>query len=189
MKAKKWILSIVVLVVLAAVVGGLFAFRTQPVMEPKRDYLMHVEEGSGDVTTPGFYLWPQGPDESYETREFVAITAEQEQAVLDILSRYEKQLSWEKVWWVPVQVCFPRAYGNVKAEMPDWVEAQVVLYDMTWGDMDIFNIVLGEGHAQQRQDYTFHPPYYNMENEAQLYEELAQVLDLEGLIAARQTGA
>lgn len=185
MKRKKILLAVLLLVAIAAVVSGVAAFRTKPVMTPGRDYLMHVEEGSGDITKPGFYLWPQGPDDSYETREYVEITAEQEQAVLEILSRYEKRLSWEKVGWVPVQKFFPQFYVNVEAEMPPWVEAQVVLYDIEWGDMDIFNIVLGESHAQQRSEYTFHPPYYTIENEEQLYAELAEVLGLEDLLAGR----
>lgn len=178
---KKTILVILVVVLLAAIVAGVVAFRAKPVLDPEKDYLLGGK--SGDlVMAPTIELWPQGADESYETRETVSITKEQEQAVLEILSRYEKRLSGEKVYWVPVQTLFPVAYASVEAEMPEWLEAQVVV----WGDtkeLEVFNIVLGDGHAQQREGYTFHPPYYNIENEEQLYEELAEVLALDDLLA------
>ena len=38
---------------------------------------------------------------------------------------------------------------------------------------------------KRREDYTFHPPYYTIENEDQLYAELVEVLDLEDLLAGR----
>lgn len=183
MKTKrKIVLSVVVILVLVIAVSGVAAFRSKPVLAPGQEYLLHVESDYEDLSEPRVILWPQGPDDSYETREPVTITADQEQTILDILTRYEKRLSWEKVGWVPIQKFFPRIYMYVEAEMPEWLEAQVVI----WGEEEIFDLVLGDGHAQQRNGYTFHPPYYTIENEEQLYEELSQVINLDGLLAERR---
>ena len=192
MKTRKTFLLVLGILVLAVVVvvagiGARFAFQTQPILPQDKTYLLHLEDVSYDEG-PGFYLWPLGPDETYETREFVSITPETEQEILDILSRYEKHLSWEKAGWIPLQKLAPMFYlKHCAIEIPSWVEAQVVLYNTDPGERAWFNIVLGDGRAQQRLDYTFQPPFYTIENEEQLYAELAEVLGLKDLLAERRT--
>lgn len=176
MKKKRVVILALVVILLASVVAGAVAFRSKMLVPSDKEYLMHIEKkyltdivtDDTTIAKPKVILWPQGPDDSYETRKSVVITEEQEQAVLDILSRYSKRLSLK----------------NVNAEMPEWLEVQVVLYYVSEDgkDLDIFNIVLGNGHAQQRKDYTFHPPCYTIENEEQLYKELSEALNLPELM-------
>lgn len=181
---KKGIVLAMVVIVLAAIVAGAVVLRSKPLVPADKEYLLHIEkkylrdivihDKESTIGKPAVTLWPQGPDDSYETRKKVVITEEQEQAVLDILSRYSKRLSLK----------------SVRPEMPEWLEAQVVLYHATENgeDLDIFNIVLGDGHAQQREDYTFYPPCYTIENEEQLYKELSEALNLPELMEnARNT--
>lgn len=182
MKQKKILALVVVLVLLAAVaVAAAVGFRAKPLLKADQVYSLHLEDQGQVLQEAGLYLWPQGPDETYQSRTFVPLSQDQAEQILALLGEQQKRLSTEKLWQVPLQF-FPTLYANVAAEMPPWLEAQLIVYPDTGDYQDVFNLVLGQGHAQQRLEHTFHPPCYTLLEEEAFYQQLSQIVGLPELL-------
>jgi hypothetical protein len=175
-KKKKILTAVIVIVVAAAVViavAAALAFRTQPILKENQDYECAV-----------LHLWLEGGNNDYQGRKAQMLNDAQNQSVLDILSRYDKKLSSQRLGDGLLLRLFPSKGVGMTADVPDWVEAGIVVcWQKNPATQELFNVVLGNGHVQIRYDGSYYPPYYNIVGDEQtLYEELSAALGLPDLL-------
>ena len=173
-KKGKIILTVVLVLAIAAVVAAVAAFRTQPVLDPQGDYMVRMAA-----------VWPEEPtlDNGHRTdRVLVSLTPAEKEQVLALLAGYEKKLSTQRLAealfrqhmpFLPIQA------RGMELEYPAWLQFSLYIENRNDPD-DFFHLILGDGHVQQRTEYSFLPPYYDILNDQQLYQELDDLLDLAG---------
>ena len=98
-------------------------------------------------------------------------TPEQAQEILALLEGYEKQLSTDRLPQRLFLNILPAQFQSMEVQLPEWLEAAIFIWDPENQD-DYFNLILGNGHVQIRDGYTYLPPYYEISNGQQLYQEL-----------------
>lgn len=176
-KAKKIILAAVLLLVVVIAIAAIASFRTQPVLASKGDYIVRTA-----------FVWPEKAsfDNGVRTdRVSVSLTPSEKEQILDLLAGYEKKLSTHRLaealfhQHVPF---LPAQSQGMELEYPAWLQFSLYIENQNDPD-DFFHLLLGDGHVQQRTEYSFLPPYYEVLNDQQLYQELDALLDL----ADRQT--
>ena len=109
-------------------------------------------------------------------------TPEQAQEILALLEGYEKQLSTDRLPQRLFLNLLPAQFQSMEVQLPEWLEAAIFIWDPENQD-DYFNLILGNGHVQIRDGYTYLPPYYEISNGQQLYQELDAILHLDQRMA------
>ena len=160
-KKGKIILTVVLVVAIAAVAAAVAAFRPQPVLDP-----------SGTYEVQRVNYWLEGPNLEWEGYLHTMPTPEQAQEILALLEGYEKTLSADRLPQRLFLNLLPAQFQGMEVQLPEWLEAD-----------DYFNLILGDGHVQIRDGYTYLPPYYEISNGQQLYQELDAILHLDQRMA------
>lgn len=157
------ILLILVLIVAALAVTAAMAFRTKPVLE------------SGDTySIPQCSVWADGPNDDFEGREFFVPDQSQTEAVLTALAGHEKKLLSERLF---DGIRAKYLLQGIPFEIPDWVEADMILLDEDTDRMA--HVIFGNGHVQIRLDHTYLPPYYEIDGAEELYTDLMDALQID----------
>ena len=170
-KKGKIILTVVLVLAIAAVVAAVAAFRTQPVLDP-----------AGTYEVQRVNYWLEGPNLEWEGYQHTMPTPEQAQEILALLEGYEKQLSTDRLPQRLFLNILPAQFQSMEVQLPEWLEAAIFIWDPENQD-DYFNLILGNGHVQIRDGYTYLPPYYEISDGQQLYQELDAILHLDQRMA------
>ena len=109
-------------------------------------------------------------------------TPEQAQEILALLEGYEKTLSADRLPQRLFLNLLPAQFQSMEVQLPEWLEAAIFIWNPEDED-DYFNLILGDGHVQIRDGYTYLPPYYEISNGQQLYQELDAILHLDQRMA------
>ena len=170
-KKGKIILTVDLVLAIAAVAAAVAAFRPQPVLDP-----------SGTYEVQRVNYWLEGPNLEWEGYLHTMPTPEQAQEILALLEGYEKTLSADRLPQRLFLNLLPAQFQSMEVQLPEWLEAAIFIWNPEDED-DYFNLILGDGHVQIRDGYTYLPPYYEISNGQQLYQELDAILHLDPRMA------
>ncbi len=167
-KTRKIVALVLVLVVsLSAVAIGL-QFRTKPVLRPE-----------GGYSSPQITLWLEEGNQERSGAKSSMLNDEQTAAVVEILGRYQKKLLPERLGeWFVKEKLVPLSLRGMEPDVPEWVEVSIFLQN----EQEFFNLLVGNGHVQQRAEFSYLPPYYEILEEESCYQELSQALGLAELL-------
>lgn len=174
-KRVKIILLVLAVIVVAALIAAASAFRPQPLIDADTDYLC-----------PQMTLWLEGGNDAFEGRIILSPDSAQAAAITEVLRNYQCRLSTDYLIDSVISRFFPRHVAKVDNAVPPWLEVSFLLLDPASPDEIMPNFLVGNGHAQKRPEGTYAPPYYEVENSEQLYQELSAALDLPAMFAEHQ---
>ena len=130
-KKGKIILTVVLVLAIAAVVAAVAAFRPQPVLDP-----------AGTYEVQRVNYWLEGPNLEWEGYQHTMPTPEQAQEILALLEGYEKQLSTDRLPQRLFLNLLPAQFQSMEVQLPEWLEAAIFIWDPENQD-DYFNLILG----------------------------------------------
>lgn len=167
-KTGKIVALVLVLVVVAAAVGIGLQFRAKPILRPE-----------GGYSCPQITLWLDGGNQERSGAKRSMLNDKQTAAVVEILGRYQKKLLPERLGeWAVKEKLVPLSFRGMEPDIPAWVEVSIFLEN----EQEFLNLLVGNGHVQQRAEFSYLPPYYEVLEEASCYQELSQAIGLAELL-------
>ncbi len=130
-KKGKIILTVVLVLAIAAVVAAVAAFRTQPVLDP-----------AGTYEVQRVNYWLEGPNLEWEGYQHTMPTPEQAQEILALLEGYEKQLSTDRLPQRLFLNILPAQFQSMEVQLPEWLEGpslsgtrriRTIILTSSWG--------------------------------------------------------
>ena len=125
-KKGKIILTVVLVLAIAAVVAAVAAFRPQPVLDP-----------AGTYEVQRVNYWLEGPNLEWEGYLHTMPTPEQAQEILALLEGYEKQLSTDRLPQRLLRNLLPAQFQSMEVQLPEWLEAAIFIWTIiltsSWG--------------------------------------------------------
>ena len=109
-KKGKIILTVVLVLAIAAVAAAVAAFRPQPVLDP-----------SGTYEVQRVNYWLEGPNLEWEGYLHTMPTPEQAQEILALLEGYEKTLSADRLPQRLFLNLLPAQFQSMEVQLPEWL--------------------------------------------------------------------